>query len=582
MWEAIQPLKGGLPILTALYIASLAPSAGAATNTVTSNLDDGSSGTLRQMISTSAPGDTINFAADLSGSTILLTGGQIAFYNSLTVDASALPAGIQINGNAVSRIFEVDSGEVVLNSLTITNGVGIGSGAIGVGAATLGGAIYNSAYGTLTLVNCTLSGNQVTGGNGGGGTNTFGPIGGNGDSGASGFGGAIYNIGWLNLTNCTLSGNQATGGGGGGGGGSSNGTGGNGGPGGSGGGGAIYNDNGLTLINCTLCGNQVSGGNGGGGGGGYYRMGNGGNGGASLGGGIYNNGWLNLVNCTLFNNQASRGGSGGSAAGYTEPIDNHTVLSGVDGTTGQGVGGGIYNQSAWVYQGVIYNKGTILVLTSCTLSSNSAINGGGIYNTTYGTTELTNCIVANNAVSTGVSGADINNSANVTCGGANIAESVTNASGTISGTTPINADPGLAPLGNYGGPAPTMPLLPGSPAIDAGDDFLTNSFTTDQRGYPRLAGLHVDIGAVEGVYSASGPGQLTAAYQPAKGGFQLSFTNLPDANFPVFATTNANVPVSLWPRIGFATETPAGSRRFQFNDPGISITPQRFYLIRSP
>ncbi|HWV98526.1 MAG TPA: choice-of-anchor Q domain-containing protein [Candidatus Acidoferrum sp.] len=568
MLEAVRTLKGGLPILTALYIAWLAPSAGAATNTVTSNLDDGSSGTLRQMVSTSAPGDTINFSANLSGSTILLTNGQIAFYGSLTVDASALPAGIQINGNSSTRIFWVDSGEVVLNSLRLSNGVAIGSGAIQVGAPMVGGAIYNNTYGTLTLINCTLSGNQVTGGNGQGGTNTVYPIGGNGGSGGLGGGGAIYNIGWLNLTNCTLSGNQATGGSGGSGG-RSQGTGGVGGPGGLGGGGAIYNDNGVTLVNCTLYGNQVTGGDGGGGGVGFYKMGNGGNGGASMGGAIYNSGGLNLINCTLFNNQGSHGGTGGSALGFSyPPPDGWTVLSGVDGTTGQDVGGGIYNQSA-------------MALTSCTLSSNSASNGGGIY-TTYGTTELTNCIVANNSVPPGVSGADINNSSTLSYGGANIAESVTNASGTISGTTPINADPDLAPPGNYGGPTLTMPLLPGSPAIDAGDDFLTNSFTTDQRGYPRLAGLHVDIGAVEGVYSASGPGQLTAAYQPAKGGFQLSFTNLPDANFPVFATTNANVPVSLWPRIGFATETPAGSGRFQFNDPGISITPQRFYLIRSP
>ena len=48
--------------------------------------------------------------------------------------------------------------------------------------------------------------------------------------------------------------------------------------------------------------------------------------------------------------------------------------------------------------------------------------------------------------------------------------------GTISGYTLIHrtgdqlgASPGLAPLGNYGGPTQTMPLLPGSPGIDTGD-----------------------------------------------------------------------------------------------------------------
>jgi hypothetical protein len=45
-----------------------------------------------------------------------------------------------------------------------------------------------------------------------------------------------------------------------------------------------------------------------------------------------------------------------------------------------------------------------------------------------------------------------------------------------------------------------MAPLPGSPAIDAGDDSVLQpplSLTTDQRGLPRLSGPHVDIGAVE-------------------------------------------------------------------------------------
>ena len=44
-----------------------------------------------------------------------------------------------------------------------------------------------------------------------------------------------------------------------------------------------------------------------------------------------------------------------------------------------------------------------------------------------------------------------------------------------------------------------MALLPGSPALDAGSDFLVSSanVATDQRGFPRKAGAHVDIGAFE-------------------------------------------------------------------------------------
>ena len=58
-----------------------------------------------------------------------------------------------------------------------------------------------------------------------------------------------------------------------------------------------------------------------------------------------------------------------------------------------------------------------------------------------------------------------------------------------------NTDPKLGPLANNGGPTLTMALLPGSPAIDAGDTSLAPA--TDQRGFPRPAGLAADIGAFE-------------------------------------------------------------------------------------
>ena len=58
-----------------------------------------------------------------------------------------------------------------------------------------------------------------------------------------------------------------------------------------------------------------------------------------------------------------------------------------------------------------------------------------------------------------------------------------------------NLDPKLGPLADNGGPTLTMALLPGSPAIDAGDTSLAP--TTDQRGFPRPFGLAADIGAYE-------------------------------------------------------------------------------------
>ncbi len=64
------------------------------------------------------------------------------------------------------------------------------------------------------------------------------------------------------------------------------------------------------------------------------------------------------------------------------------------------------------------------------------------------------------------------------------------------------ADPKLGPLADNGGPTWTMALLPGSPAIDAGNTSLAPA--TDQRGLPRPVGLAADIGAFE--YDCKTPG----------------------------------------------------------------------------
>jgi hypothetical protein len=66
----------------------------------------------------------------------------------------------------------------------------------------------------------------------------------------------------------------------------------------------------------------------------------------------------------------------------------------------------------------------------------------------------------------------------------------------LVGTSLNPLDPRLGPLQDNGGPTPTMALLPGSPAIDAGG--LTDS-EWDQRGpgYPRLVNGTTDIGAYE-------------------------------------------------------------------------------------
>jgi hypothetical protein len=99
-----------------------------------------------------AVGATITFATNLSSQTILLTSGEIFLQTNTTIDASALPGGLQINGNNASRIFEVAGGaSVTLKSLILTNGYD-----------AQGGAICNDDKAVLTLVNCALANNTAS------------------------------------------------------------------------------------------------------------------------------------------------------------------------------------------------------------------------------------------------------------------------------------------------------------------------------------------------------------------------------------------------------------------------------------
>jgi hypothetical protein len=532
-------------IVSTLALLLCAHAAHAAVDIVTTNADDGSAGTLRQIIQNSNPGDTVNFATNLSGSIIVLTNGQILLTNNLTIDASALPGGIQINGNAGSRIFEVASNNVVLNSLTITNGTDTNDPTYG----GYGGGIYNSS-GTLTLTNCILSGNTSGEGggiyNGGNLTLTNCILSGN----TCGSGGGILNGGNLTLTSCTLSNNSATGF--------------------DGGGGGICNESSGTLIltNCILSGNtalQY------GSGGGIYNnrfandyvsiIGNvsltscilSGNTASEAGGGILNNGNLTLTSCTLFSNSATNFGGGYSdtaeGGGICNDSGNLTLTSCTLSNNSAVKGGGLYNYNyyndtvasltnctlsanlatnygggSFSYGGGIYNTYGNLTLTSCTLFSNLAViakpglnvGGGGIYNFEnyfgYGTNgSLTvnqstlsgNSAINGNLDTDGSYGGGIESAGNATLFnsivagnsadfGPNILGGFTNSGANLTNGTPL-----LAPLGNYGGSTQTMPPLPGSPAIDAGGDSATNTIATDQRGYPRLSGTHVDIGAVE-------------------------------------------------------------------------------------
>jgi hypothetical protein len=92
--------------------------------------------------------------------------------------------------------------------------------------------------------------------------------------------------------------------------------------------------------------------------------------------------------------------------------------------------------------------------------------------------------------------------------GHNLVGNTTGGSG-FAASDLLNVNPQLGPLQNNGGPTQTMALLPGSPALNAGDP--TQLGMSDQRGVVRAGG--VNIGAYQASASAlllSAPASVTA------------------------------------------------------------------------
>ena len=105
---------------------------------------------------------------------------------------------------------------------------------------------------------------------------------------------------------------------------------------------------------------------------------------------------------------------------------------------------------------------------------------------------LTNMIIAGNLASAAANGPDVHGA--IASQGVNLIGNTTAGSG-FSNSDLLNVNPNLASLANNGGPTPTLNFAGSSPAIDAGG----NSFApvSDQRGFVRIVGSKIDIGALE-------------------------------------------------------------------------------------
>ena len=140
-------------------------------------------------------------------------------------------------------------------------------------------------------------------------------------------------------------------------------------------------------------------------------------------------------------------------------------------------------------------------ITNSTIASNYAQwQGGGIVNINNAPVTLTNTIIANNKANNGGNNWNIKHNCfnQMINGGNNIqfpAKNPSDSSDYDCTAGILTADPLLGPLGDNDGPTQTMPLLTGSPAIDAGNN--TTCPSTDQRGVSRPQGAACDIGAFE-------------------------------------------------------------------------------------
>jgi hypothetical protein len=234
----------------------------------------------------------------------------------------------------------------------------------------------------------------------------------------------------------------------------------------------------------------------------------------NLGPGVFNDSaTVTILNSTISGNSAGQfsGGGGIYASGFKTPPLTTVTNSTISGNSASDAGGGIFNQyggisivnstisgnSAGKNGGGIFNSAGGVHIANTTFSGNSAGSGGGIYNSGGqfgGPLEIGDTIL-----NAGASGENIfNNGGTVTSHGYNLSSD--DGGGYLTGPgDQINTDPLLGPLQDNGGPTFTHALLPGSPAIDAGDPNFTPPPFHDQRGlcFHRVFNGRIDVGSFE-------------------------------------------------------------------------------------
>lgn len=433
-------------------------------------------------------------------------------------DNLAIISGLQItnSANAIANL-----GTLIVSNCTMVNGR---SGSPDV-PSYLAPGIYNS--GTLIASYCSLSGNY-----------TF----------YDKDGTAIHNAGTMNLAYCTITNNGIS----------------------FGVGAGIYNAGNLTADYCRIAGNGADNGSAGGifnfSGSMILRNCSVNYNGAFEAGGIQNDAWLAMTNCTLAGNAAAysdgpQRGGGLFNDGYAA-LQNTTVSGNHASPAGAGAG--------------IWNDGTVVLLNS-TIVSNSIggsdcydpSSGAGVWNS--GTVRSRNSIIAANFTTLACPIQGVDFAGNLDSLGHNLMQNSSGWTNVGTGTGDlVGLDPMIGPFQDNGGPTWTHALLPGSPAIDAGDSTIWYAPQDDQRGVPRPQGPRVDIGAFEYQYSGA---VFTRIEVQSKTNLFLKGFALPGTSY----TLQASQDFLSWDNI--ATLTSASNGVLQFTN--FIAGPKRFFRFRS-
>ena len=471
----------------------------------------------------------ISFSDALNGETLALTLGEIALAGEIFINGDIDGDGqpdITLDADNLSRIFNVTDDNVVIEGLTLVNGSADGDGGALYVNATLdilnsvirdsfaaghGGGLAVDSSAQARLVNTTLTSNIASIGGGvhvGLGSELFASGSAFLQNEAFSLGGGLHNIGQLNLTNNLVDSNQS---------GES--------------GGGLYSLGQLILADSTVSNNRgltrgggLSIGNGDTPGSATIRnstieknsadfFGGGINNSDSTlllidssvsanavdfeGGGIYGSG--EIINSSIAQNSAYEYG-GGLSGDFV--ISNSVITQNTAQFGGGFLGGGTLTNSLVAGNTAKLNGGGIrgadLKITNSTISGNKLdsnfFSGAGLES--QGVVELENSIISG---SVGGDDVFVSDAGELLVNGANIIED-----SSFVGVSVLNVDPLLGEIADNGGSLPSQFPLPGSPAIDTGDNSLVIP-NVDQRGegFDRIVDGNgdgasiVDLGAIE-------------------------------------------------------------------------------------